>query len=50
MLAKYKDYKAALVVITFSLYALIENHCLYLTNCFAILLLKCVIFKEKKIK
>lgn len=46
----YKDYKAALIVLIFSLYALIEVHCLYISNCFALLLLKCVIFKEEKIE
>lgn len=50
ILAKYKDYRVALVVITFSLYSFIEVHCLYLTNCFVILLLKCVIFKENEIR
>lgn len=48
-LAKYKDYRAALVIVFFSLYALIEVHSLYLANSFALLLLKCVIFKEDKI-
>ena len=49
-LAKYKDYRAALIVIMFSLYAMIEVHCLYLTNCFALLLLKYVIFNNKRIE
>ncbi|RHO89923.1 hypothetical protein DW061_06065 [Ruminococcus sp. AF42-9BH] len=49
-LAKYKDYRAALIVIIFSLYAMIEVHCLYLTNCFALLLLKYVIFNSKRIE
>lgn len=49
-LGKYKDYKVALIVVIFSLYALIEVHCLYLANCFALLLLKCLIFREKKIE
>lgn len=49
-LARYKDYKVAVAIIIFSLYELIEVHCFYLTNCFVLLLLKCVIFKEKKIE
>lgn len=49
-LGRYRDYRAALAVIAFSLYGLVELHCLYLSNCFVLLLLKCVIFKEKKIE
>lgn len=49
-LGKYKNYKIAAVVLIFSLYAMIEVHCLYLSNCFVLLLLKYVIFKEKKIE
>lgn len=49
-LGKYKDYKASAVVLVFSLYAMIEVHCLYLSNCFALLLLKCVIFRNQKIE
>lgn len=45
----YKNYKAALIVITFSLWAMIELHCLYLTNCFALLLLKGPVYKEKEL-
>lgn len=49
-LGKYKDYKLALIALIFSLYALIEVHCLYLSNCFALLLLKCVIFRNERIE
>lgn len=49
-IGRYRDYKASLIVLIFSLYALIEVHCLYLSNCFALLLLKCVLFREKKIE
>lgn len=44
MLGKYRDYKVALVVAIFLLHVLIELHCLYLPNCFVLLLLKCVFF------
>lgn len=44
LLKKSKSYKYAVVVIVFSLYALIELHCLYLPKCFALLLLKDCIF------
>ena len=49
-IGKYKEYKVSLIVLIFSLYALIEVHCLYLSNCFALLLLKCVLFREKEIE
>lgn len=49
-LAKYKDYRVALIVIIFSLFAMIEVHCLYLSNCFALILLKCVLFREKRVE
>ena len=49
-IGRHRDYKASLIVLIFSLYALIEVHCLYLSNCFALLLLKCVLFREKKIE
>lgn len=49
-LKKYHSYKVALVILAFSLYALVEVHSIYLTNTFALLLLKYVIFKEKKIE
>lgn len=49
-LRKYKSYKAALMVIAFSLFCLVEVHSIYLTNSFALLLLKAVIFKEKELK
>lgn len=49
-LAKYKDYRVALTVIIFSLFAMIEVHCLYLSNCFALILLKCVLFREKRVE
>lgn len=47
---KYKDYRAAILILTFSLYSMVEVHCLYLSNCFALLLLKCVIFRNQEIK
>lgn len=49
-LAKYQSYKVALVVILFSLFAMIEIHCLYLSNCFVLLLLKCVIFNKDRVE
>lgn len=49
-LAKYKDYRVALIVIIFSLFAMIEVHCLYLSNCFALILLKCVLFRKKRVE
>lgn len=47
---KYENYRAAIVILTFSLYSMVEVHCLYLSNCFALLLLKCVIFRNQEIK
>ena len=49
-LGKYKSYKTALIIIAFSLFCLIEVHSIYLSNSFAILLLKAVIFKEKELQ
>lgn len=49
-LGKYNSYKVAIVIITFSLFAFIELHVLYIANCFALLLLKCVIFKDKQVE
>lgn len=49
-LAKYKNYKVALVVVIFSLFGMIEVHCLYLSNCFVLILLKYTIFKQKRIE
>ena len=49
-LAKYRNYKISIVIIAFSLFAMIEVHCLYLSNCFVLLLLKYVIFKEDKVE
>lgn len=48
-LRRYRDYRVALIILAFSLFALIEVHSIYLTNSFALLLLKAVIFKEKQI-
>ena len=48
-LGKYKSYKAAIVTIIFSLYCLIEVHCLYLANCFTLFLLKTVLYNEKEL-
>jgi hypothetical protein len=50
MLRKYCDYRVALIILAFSLYSLIEIHSIYLTNSFALLLLKAIIFKEKQIE
>lgn len=50
MLRKYHDYRVTLIILAFSLYSLIEIHSIYLTNSFALLLLKAVIFKEKQIE
>lgn len=49
-LGEYKSYKVAIVIITFSLYCLIEVHCLYLANCFALFFLKTVLFNEKELE
>lgn len=49
-LRKYNSYKAALVILSFSLFSLIEVHGIYLTNSFALLLLKTVFFRENKIE
>lgn len=49
-LSKYRNYKVALVVVLFSLFAMIEVHCLYLSNCFVLLLLKFCIFKQNRIE
>lgn len=49
LLSKYNSYKAALVILSFSLFCLIEVHSIYLTNSFALLLLKTVLFKEKRL-
>lgn len=48
LLKKSKSYKYAVVVIVFSLYAMIELHCLYPPKCFALLLLKNCIFEKEK--
>lgn len=44
LLKKSRSYKYAVVVIVFSLYAMIELHCIYPSKCFALLLLKNCIF------
>lgn len=43
-LKKNKSYKYAVVIVIFSLYAMIELHCLYPPKCFALLLLKDCLF------
>ena len=45
-----ENYKYAVAVVVFSLYATIELHCIFLPKCFVLLLLKNCLFDESKSK